>query len=336
MNTDIRLPRPRSQVVTGVCNPLRLSAVEDSGLFGDVDDVHLNAIVHTLQAACEVPIAVVNVVRPGLQTYPAGVGLGTASTDVPDHLSPCATIVDTTRSLVVPDLKAHPRFADNPFVRRGAIRAFAGEPLVDRGVVLGTIALFDDVGRTFSASQLDVLHHQAILAGGVLELRRSARTDPLTGLPNRRLVFDRLGQALRRLDRSPGAVAVLFIDVNDFKDVNDRYGHSGGDQLLTELARRLSGVLRRNDTLGRVGGDEFVLVCDVASEDDVPALRRRFLDALQEPVLLDGVCVPIRVSLGTASTTSSEESPSTLLREADARMYVEKQYKHRQRADRSP
>lgn len=240
-------------------NPARLAAVADADLSGHLDDRHLDAIVGTLQAACRVPMAVVNIVTPGLQTYPAEVGVGASQTEVPDELSPCAEVVTSRRSLVIDDLTKHLVYSQSPLVQQGTIAAFAGEPLIDNGVVLDSVSVFDDQPHIFSDAELTVLRHQAQLASAVVELRRSARTDPLTGLPNRALIFDRLALALRRLDRVPGTVAVLFLDVNDFKSVNDRHGHDCGDRLLIELSQRLSSALRRGDTLDRFGGDEFVV-----------------------------------------------------------------------------
>ncbi len=97
---------------------------------------------------------------------------------------------------------------------------------------------------------------------GALRLERMAFEDPLTGLANRTVLLDRLGRALIRLERHPGSVAVLFLDLDRFKAVNDRWGHGGGDRVLSALAERLGAVVRTSETVASIGGDEFVVLCE--------------------------------------------------------------------------
>ncbi|MDQ4126925.1 MAG: PAS domain-containing protein, partial [Actinomycetota bacterium] len=154
-------------------------------------------------------------------------------------------------------------------------------------------------------------------------LEHQAFHDPLTDLPNRRLFVDRLRQALERTRRRKGqGVAVLFMDLDGFKVVNDSLGHDTGDRLLAEVAKRLRGCLRPEDTLARFGGDEFtVLIEDVEVSEDAERVAERIVEALREPFTLDGrelyVAASIGVGLGNDSTKGSEE----LLREADTAMY---------------
>jgi len=164
-------------VITGVGDPRRLKAVADADLGGHLGDPDLDAVVVTLRLACESPIVVVNIVSAGRQTYAAEVGVGAPCTSVPDALSFCAEVVETGRAMTVSDAAAHPVYSQNPMVLSGAIGAYAGVPLVDNGAVLGSVAIFDDHARVFSADLLDILRHQGKLAGSVLALRRSARMD---------------------------------------------------------------------------------------------------------------------------------------------------------------
>ena len=119
-------------------------------------------------------------------------------------------------------------------------------------------------------------------------LRRAlyrALHDPLTGLANRGLLMDQLGQALARARRRPGSVAVLFLDLDRFKVLNDSLGHAVGDDLLVEVARRLERVMRSADTVARLGGDEFVVLAeDVADVDEALALARRLREAIAVPI----------------------------------------------------
>ncbi|HEY3239215.1 MAG TPA: EAL domain-containing protein [Acidimicrobiia bacterium] len=156
-------------------------------------------------------------------------------------------------------------------------------------------------------------------------LTRLALHDPLTGLSNRALLMDRLGQALDRQQRSGGLVAVLFIDLDRFKAVNDSLGHATGDQLLVAVASRLRHVLRPTDTVARLGGDEFAVVCDhLEDEADVADIAERLRRALVAPVTIDGQDVKTSASIGVALARSPGASPEDLLRDADTAMYQAK------------
>jgi diguanylate cyclase (GGDEF)-like protein/PAS domain S-box-containing protein len=154
-------------------------------------------------------------------------------------------------------------------------------------------------------------------------LRYQAFHDLLTGLANRHLFLEHLEQALRRTGRTRGRkVAVLFMDLDNFKVINDSLGHQVGDVLLTAVSERLQGCLRPQDTLARFGGDEFtVLLEEVANPNEAVRVAERILETFRSPFVLDGreavVTVSIGIALGTASTKNSEE----LLRDADTAMY---------------
>jgi diguanylate cyclase (GGDEF)-like protein len=296
--------------------------VADAELSGHLGDGDLNAVVATLRLACGVPMAVVNVVTANRQTYPAELGVGAPCTLVPDGLSFCAEVVDTGRAMSVSDAATHPVYSQNPMVLDGVVGAYAGVPLVDNGVVLGSVSIFDSQAREFTGDELEVLRHQAQLASSVLALRRSARTDILTGLPNRALYLDRLGRALGRLERHGGHVTVMYLDVDGFKRINDTLGHDVGDRVLVELARRLTAVMRPTDTLARFGGDEFVAVCeDVTSRRDAGLLAARMIGATKGTWIVDAHTLSVTVSIGVSLADSPAADPAALLRDADAAMY---------------
>jgi diguanylate cyclase (GGDEF)-like protein/PAS domain S-box-containing protein len=157
-------------------------------------------------------------------------------------------------------------------------------------------------------------------------LSKLALHDPLTALPNRSLFMDRLGQALRRLDRRDRVLAVLFVDLDRFKGINDRFGHAVGDEMLMAVGGRLREVLRPHDTVARLGGDEFVVLCEDL-EDDRAAVRvaERVLVALDRPVVCGGQDVVCSASIGIALTRRSDVTPDALLRDADMAMYRAKE-----------
>ena len=155
------------------------------------------------------------------------------------------------------------------------------------------------------------------------EIRFLAHHDPLTELTNRSLFNDRLDSALRAARRHQTGLALLFLDINDFKNINDVHGHAVGDRVLCAMARRLEGCVRATDTVSRMGGDEFiVLLTDVQSRDDVPGKVKQILDALAEPLgaELGGIGMPT-CSVGVACYPADGEDAVTLLGYADDEMY---------------
>jgi len=155
-----------------------------------------------------------------------------------------------------------------------------------------------------------------------LLLQRQARTDPLTGVANRIVLMDRLRQALRRQDRGKGVLAVLFLDLDRFKVINDSLGHQVGDRVLQSLAERLLRFLRSSDTLARLGGDEFVIVAeDVADEQAAAELGHRISEAGREPFRVGVEEFICTVSVGITTTADSRHSPEGLLQEADLALY---------------
>ena len=155
-------------------------------------------------------------------------------------------------------------------------------------------------------------------------LERSLR-DPLTGIPNRLALMERLDVALSRAERSQDVVAVLFCDLDDFKLVNDGYGHEFADRVLVEIARRLERLQRKSDTVARIGGDEFVVVCDGLHDvEEATTIASRIHAAIEQPIAVDGRQCLITSSIGIATVdgTSVEHADSiALLRNADAAMY---------------
>ena len=174
--------------------------------------------------------------------------------------------------------------------------------------------------------------HLDITASKLTEDRLSHRAshDPLTGLPNRDAVLDVVRAALARLDRGGPPVAILFLDLDGFKPVNDRYGHDAGDLFLIKVANRLQHQLRASDVVGRVGGDEFVAVCDAA---DAEALAGRIGKAVATPIQVGGDRVSVGVSVGVAIASSVvgtdlDDAARALLGEADMAMYAAKRARH--------
>jgi diguanylate cyclase (GGDEF)-like protein len=155
-----------------------------------------------------------------------------------------------------------------------------------------------------------------------MQLAHQAMHDQLTGLPNRALFLDRLGLALERSRRSGAPLAVLFLDFDNFKEINDTRGHAAGDRVLSVLGGRLSGLLRPMDTVARFGGDEFTFLFEgLTSEREVVLIADRICQAASSPIEVDGSPLTVTVSVGIAMVNDPTVAPETIIREADAAMY---------------
>ncbi len=157
------------------------------------------------------------------------------------------------------------------------------------------------------------------------KIYQMAYNDCVTGLPNRRLFQDRLSQALARAERERTSLAVVFLDLDQFKQVNDRLGHESGDQLLNRMGQRLRESLRRNDTVARLGGDEFILLLsEFKNEEDILVVLQRLSYAIKAPCPLAGQEIVLSASIGVSLYPRDGEDENTLLRKADQAMYLVK------------
>ena len=389
------LPDPRA----AVAEPARLAAVGSYHLGGHAEISDLDAVVAYMARAIGAPIAVINLVGPDEQCFPAERGVGAPYSNVPDELSFCAYVVALRAPLQVPDALEHPIFRDNPAVAAGVIRSYLGVPLIDEdGFVLGSLGVFDHAPRKFSPAEAEVLEVQVRLVRSVLSLRRqvaahrwdagllaaqgraleavaaglplddvlgvlaaavqglsveadarqqlslqesvdrltavaikadgwrqallrTARQDPLTGLANRGHLLDAGRAALT------AGGAVLFVDVDRFKEVNDRGGHAVGDQLLVRLADRLRRHVEEavpTAVVGRLGGDEFTAVLPGVDQVTAAAIGHRLADALVDEVEIGRRMVRISASIGLAMAAPGTTLDEVLSR-ADQAMYVAKE-----------
>ena len=187
--------------------------------------------------------------------------------------------------------------------------------------------------KVFGANDVDFLPSVANVLAAATEgsvsrhaLRYQALHDPLTGLPNRTLLLDRLERALVRARRHGTPMAVLFLDVDRFKVVNDSLGHSAGDELLVQVAARLRRAVRPADTLARFGGDEFVVLCeDVSDEATASELAECLARELRPPISFGGREVQVSISTGIVVRRPEHDDAESLLRDADAAMYRAKE-----------
>lgn len=212
-------------------------------------------------------------------------------------------------------------------------RSFIGTTISSGGVPLGTLTIAGIRPREpdFDDADEDFVNLAAALIGSALERQHHERslgelayTDPLTRLPNRRLLADRFRQILARAKRDGSCAAVVYLDLDGFKEVNDLHGHAAGDEVLRAVGERLEGLARESDTLARVGGDEFIAVLAATDADGAAHFAERVLAALRVPPALRSDAPALTASIGIACYPDDGEEPDVLLRAADTAMYTVK------------
>jgi diguanylate cyclase (GGDEF)-like protein len=187
---------------------------------------------------------------------------------------------------------------------------------IDRQDEIGVLA------RSFDTMQNEIRQQLAALHENRLELEHLARHDALTGLPNRRAFQERLDHAVARAQRSKQRFALLFIDVDNFKTINDRWGHDGGDAVLKIVALRLNATTRKADAVARMGGDEFVVLLDnPAHREDITAIAEKLLESVRSPILHNGQELQVGFSIGISQFPDDGRTAAELMARADHAMY---------------
>lgn len=259
--------------------------------------------------------------RPGGLRVPTGAGSHSGFT------------ILTGAPVVVTDWATERRFAQSALAQEVGSRSGVAVPIVGRRGPFGVFNVQSRSTREYARGDVDFLQALANVLADALErqatedrMRHRALHDALTGLPNRVLFLDRLDQALTRLRRTKSAAAILFLDLDHFKLVNDSLGHQVGDELLAAVAPRLRQAVRRSDTVARFGGDEFgILLEDVSGELEAVDTAQRIASVFTRPFVLAGREHFVTTSIGIAIARGGELSEE-LIRDADAAMYRAKEH----------
>ncbi|QXQ06804.1 EAL domain-containing protein [Sphingosinicellaceae bacterium] len=341
-----KTPRPPRRLVKPAPDkrPLtaaRLAAIGryqilDTAPEADFDDIALLAAT-----VCRTPFAAISFVADDRQWFKAEVGLGIAGTPIGHSF--CAHAIEQDDVLVVVDAREHPLFADNPLVTKGpALRFYAGVPLRSSdGTPIATLCIMDREPRPNGLTEtekttLKVLakqiemqlelrrsviehgRHAAQQAEAAEHLRRATELDLLTGLPNRRLFHSRLTAAVDAAACEGNPMALLLIDIDNFKQLNDTLGFEAGDALLRAFGERLSSVVDANDTVARQGGDEFsIILANAGTDRDLSQFLKRLLTLLRTPLPLDNRNLDLRATVGIAVYPADAENNERLFYCAD-------------------
>jgi diguanylate cyclase (GGDEF)-like protein len=253
---------------------------------------------------------------------------------------PCLAAYRSGEAISVPDLRLEDRFpVFAPRALESGLTAVFTFPLRHADAQLGALDLYHTSAGPLSAAAMSAAQTLADVAAAYLinaqarsdlqnasdQSREAALHDGLTALPNRVLMLQLVDRAARASRRAGNTSAVLFIDLDRFKEVNDTYGHRVGDELLAAVAERLTALLRPGDSLARMSGDEFVALCeDLPDSSAVDAIAVRFDAALSAPFRLSGIEVNTTASIGIAITDQGSQTPDELIHDADLAMYRQK------------
>lgn len=313
----------------------RLSALDDLMLLDTPADPYLDAIVDLASRIFSVETALISLVAEDRQWFKARVGLDVIET--PREISFCAHTILENQQLVVEDAANDVRFSDNPLVSGPAgIRFYAGQPLTVAGEAIGTLCLIDRKSKRLDDVELKNLKDLALLAEGYISMRgqtahiaqlrkvlhgeqRKAMLDPLTQTWNR-LGLSRLLDAWRK-SVGPFDVGIAYCDLDRFKSINDKYGHAVGDQVLQSAAKALSRALREGDIIGRLGGEEFVVLVKLESVSTMNEIAERLRESVEQA---NDLQLPLTVSIGTA-IMGTDETFEQALHRADLAMYQAKE-----------
>jgi diguanylate cyclase (GGDEF)-like protein/PAS domain S-box-containing protein len=251
-----------------------------------------------------------------------------AVTETEDRFS-----IGARETLLIEDYANETRFVPSPIINSHGIRSAAEVLVWGVNGPYGLLGIYSRAAGAFAQECVDFLQGIKNTLAAAIDrkcaedrLAYLAQFDALTGLPNRNLYLDRLWQTLRQTDREKRTVGVVFVDVDRFKSINDKLGHSGGDEVLTQVALRLRECLRPADTVARLSGDEFALVLDHLSKpEDATIVAERVITSLATPFLVHGHEVYVSASLGISISPGDGSNPDSLLKNADMAMYRAKQ-----------
>ncbi|OOF30335.1 sensor domain-containing diguanylate cyclase [Salinivibrio proteolyticus] len=306
----------------------RLKKLQDTGVLDTEDEERFDRITRLAKRLFDVPIALVSLIDDDRQWFKSCFGLNVRQT--PRDISFCGHAILGDQPFVVKDASLDPRFADNPLVAgEPHIRFYAGYPLsLGDGSNMGTLCVIDDKPRRFSDEDLRFLKDLALLAESELSSAQTAYTDDLTGISNRRGFMQLASRAVQHCQRMNSPYSLAFIDLNDFKIINDTYGHSEGDIALRHMANLLRANMRESDVFARFGGDEFVVFLSGAGREAAEQALDRFSGVVERFNQINRHTYPISFSYGVAtSSMSTPRSLDDLLDEADTKMYQQKNAK---------
>lgn len=304
----------------------RLNSLHSLKLLDTAPEERFDRLTRLARRLFDVPIALVSLVDANRQWFKSNAGLDIR--ECGRDVSFCGHAILQDHLMEVCDTQQDERFRDNPFVTENpGVRFYAGQPLgLADGSKLGTLCLLDTRPRRLNDEERDLLRDLARMAEQEMVAVQMATMDELTLLSNRRGFRTLAQHALDVCARLSRPATLLFFDLNDFKPINDRFGHAEGDAALKTFADVLRIAFRESDVIGRLGGDEFVALLTGSSHVETTAIMARLREILDERNATLQRGYDIRFSVGQIEyDPSRHESIDNLLADADAAMYAQKQ-----------
>lgn len=307
-----------------VDEPARLAALHRYEVLDTPRETAFDRITSLVKIVLNVPIAVVSLIDSDRQWFKSCVGLD--STETPREISFCTHTIQARVPMNIPDAKEDPRFAENPLVTGPPyIGSYLGVPLTTPdGYNLGSLCVIDMQPRNFDPGQVEVLKSFAALVMDEMELRRIAQVDHLTGAATRRGFCLEAEKAISRYVRHQHPAALVVFDLDHFKKINDTFGHPAGDTVLKTVGSTLPILLRANDSLGRLGGEEFGILLSEVDVHQATDAAERMRRALQDANIDHDPEIHMTASFGVASLDADCLTFDKWLAKADKALYQAK------------
>ena len=304
---------------------LRLETLRSLKLLDSAPEERFDRLTRLAKRLFGVPICLVSIVDANRQWFKSAQGLDAPET--PRDISFCAHAILDDKLFIVPNTLEDERFADNPLVLNDPnIRFYAGYPLkVMNGSKMGTLCIIDREPREFSDEDYDLLKDLAAMAEQEIAAVQLASLDELTLISNRRGFNSLALHSLNISKRHKTKVELLFFDLDDFKQINDKFGHAEGDKALIAFAEIMRQEFRESDVFARIGGDEFAALLSVNDEVDSSEILSRFDKAVANYNRLANRGYDLKYSVGCVNTINDEDiTIDNLLNRADKNMYKQK------------
>lgn len=304
----------------------RLAALHRLDVLDTAIEEPFEKIVTLVRTVLAVPIATVTLVDRDRQWFKAKRGLEADQT--PRSVSFCTHTIKQREPLIVEDAERDPRFAGTPLVAGPPyVRSYAGIPLrTPEGYNVGSLCAMDTRPRRFSPADIAILKNFANIVSDELELRLIAQIDHLTGALTRRGFVEQAEREIARSRRYGRPSALMMLDLDHFKSVNDTYGHAAGDQVLLQVTEIARVALRPSDIFGRLGGEEFGILLPETSGDEAMVVAERLRTAIAGYAfrLPNGESLNVTASFGVATLEPAHSSFPVWLESADAMLYAAK------------
>jgi diguanylate cyclase (GGDEF)-like protein len=306
---------------TSFDEPARIAALRRYGILDTPPEGAFDKVTNLVRTLFDVPISAVSLIDTERQWFKSVTGLDISETA--RSMAFCDHAIRQDEPLIITDAQEDPRFCDNPLVTgEPHIRSYAGVPLrTPDGYNLGSLCAIDTRPRDFSSEQMAALTGLAPIVVEQMELRLLAERDHLSGALTRRAFIAELDKRIALYTRHRRPAALVLLDIDHFKQINDRYGHPAGDRVIEAVSALCKGLSRPSDAFGRIGGEEFGLLLPDTRDTDALAVANLIRSAIERFEITNDPPLHVTASLGVATIGAGRMSSETWLAAADAALY---------------